>query len=73
LAKHVADAGAAGPNLSEDWGRAEMSKNGLVNIRRPKVIYWLRKHLAPIHFSLNSELAKLFYGNGHVKLTADRN
>ena len=65
-----------GPLLTEDWGRAQMQANGLVNIRRPKGIYWLRndfrRFLSPIHFSLESELAKLFYGNGHVKLIAEK-
>jgi SAM-dependent methyltransferase len=65
-----------GPQLSEEWGKQEMAKNGLVNIRRPKGSYWLRndfrRFLAPLHFSLNSPLARLFYGNGHVKLTAEK-
>jgi ubiquinone/menaquinone biosynthesis C-methylase UbiE len=66
-----------GPFLSEDWGRTEMAKNGLVNIRRPSETYWLRndfrRFLAPIHFCLDSPLAKLLYGNGHVKLTGEKN
>jgi ubiquinone/menaquinone biosynthesis C-methylase UbiE len=65
-----------GPALSEEWGRSEMARNGLVNIRRPKGTYWLRndfrRFLAPLHFSLGSPLASLFYGNGHVKLTAEK-
>jgi hypothetical protein len=65
-----------GPLLSEDWGRAEMEKNGLINIRRPKGSYWIRndfrRFLAPFHYSLQSPIAKLFYGNGHVKLMAEK-
>ena len=65
-----------GPQLSERWGRQEMAKNGLVNIRRPRETYWLRndfrRFLAPLHFSLNTSLARLFYGNGHVKLTGEK-
>jgi len=65
-----------GPLLSEDWGRYEMERCGLINIRRPKGSYWIRndfrRFLAPFHFSLESPLAKLFYGNGHVKLIAEK-
>lgn len=65
-----------GPLLGEDWGRQEMSRNGLKNIRRPQGTYWVRndfrRFLAPIHFSLSSPIAKMFYGNGHVKLTAEK-
>jgi SAM-dependent methyltransferase len=65
-----------GPLLSEDWGRSVMENNGLINIRRPKGTYWIRndfrKFLAPIHFSLGSNTAKIFYGNGHVKLVAEK-
>ena len=65
-----------GPKLSEQWGMKTMSKHGLENIRRPAGTYWIRndfrRYLAPIHFSLDSSLARLFYGNGHVKLIADK-
>jgi hypothetical protein len=65
-----------GPKLSEEWGMKTMSKHGLKNIRRPAGTYWIRNdfrgYLAPIHFSLDSPIARLFYGNGHVKLIADK-
>lgn len=65
-----------GPILSEEWGKSVMEKNGLINIRRPKGTYWIRndfrRFLAPIHFSLDGEMAKMFYGNGHVKLIAEK-
>ena len=65
-----------GPLLSEDWGRCAMANSGLINIRRPKGTYWIRsdfrRFLAPIHYSLSSPIAKLFYGNGHVKLIAEK-
>jgi len=65
-----------GPILSEEWGRSVMKDNGLINIRRPKGTYWIRndfrRFLAPIHFSLGGEMAKIFYGNGHVKLVAEK-
>ncbi|MCZ2207714.1 hypothetical protein [Cylindrospermopsis raciborskii] len=65
-----------GPLLSEDWGRVEMEKNGLINIRRTKGSYWIRndfrRFLAPFHYSLESPIPKLFYGNGHVKLMAEK-
>ncbi len=65
-----------GPLLSEDWGMSAMSNSGLINIRRPKGTYWIRndfrRFLAPIHYSAFSPIAKLFYGNGHVKLIAEK-
>lgn len=65
-----------GPLLSEDWGRSTMSNSGLINIRRPKGTYWVRndfrRFLAPIHYSLSNPIARLFYGNGHVKLIAEK-
>lgn len=65
-----------GPLLSEDWGRSTMSNSGLINIRRPKGTYWVRndfrRFLAPIHHSLSNPIARLFYGNGHVKLIAEK-
>jgi len=65
-----------GPRLSEEWGFSTMKEAGLSNIRRVKESYWkrndFRKYLAPIHYRLDSPIAKLFYGNGHVKLTADK-
>lgn len=62
--------------LSEEWGVDQYRLNGLINIRRPKGPYWLRndfrRYLAPIHFSLNNKTARLFYGNGHVKLIGEK-
>jgi hypothetical protein len=65
-----------GPILSEEWGRQQFKKYGLVEVRRPPGTYWVRndfrKFLAPIHYRLDRKLAKLFYGNGHVKLIGRR-
>jgi SAM-dependent methyltransferase len=65
-----------GTKLSEDWGREQFKKNRMINIRRPKGVYWkrndFRRYLAPFHYSLNSPIAKLFYGNGHVKLIGEK-
>ena len=65
-----------GPLLSEQWGIATMSGLGLVKIRRVPEAYWIRndfrKYLAPIHHRLDTPISKLFYGNGHVKLVAEK-
>jgi ubiquinone/menaquinone biosynthesis C-methylase UbiE len=65
-----------GPLLSEEWGKGTMEKCGLMDVRRPQGIYWkrndFRKYLAPIHYSLKDPIAKLFYGNGHVKLIGQK-
>jgi len=64
-----------GPELSEAWGKETMTEAGLIDVRRPQGTYWLRndfrRFLAPIHFVAGRKsIATLFYGNGHVKLTA---
>jgi SAM-dependent methyltransferase len=65
-----------GPRLSEEWGFSTMRQVGLTNVRRVKEFYWkrndFRKYLAPIHYRLDSPTARLFYGNGHVKLVGDK-
>jgi len=65
-----------GPALSEQWGIATMKDLGLVNIRRVPESYWIRndfrKYLAPLHYRIDKPIAKLFYGNGHVKLVAEK-
>lgn len=65
-----------GPALGEKWGRHQFKQYGLNNIRRPLGIYWrrndFRRFLSPIHFNLESPLAQLFYGNGHVKLIGEK-
>ena len=65
-----------GPRLSEEWGVSTMKEVGLTNVRRARESYWkrndFRKYLAPIHYRLDSPTARLFYGNGHVKLVGDK-
>lgn len=61
-----------GPLLSQEWGINTMNRYGLTSIKRPPGTYWLRNdfraYLAPLHYFLESHIASLFYGNGHVKL-----
>ena len=65
-----------GPLLSLRWGMEMMRDLGLVKIRRVPEVYWIRndfrKYLAPIHYRIDSPISKLFYGNGHVKLVAEK-
>jgi SAM-dependent methyltransferase len=65
-----------GPKLSQEWGIRTMIDLGCRNVRRVKESYWkrndFRKYLAPVHYRLDSPIARLFYGNGHVKLVAEK-
>jgi ubiquinone/menaquinone biosynthesis C-methylase UbiE len=64
------------PKLSEAWAIDRMSKLGLRNIRRVKERYWqrndYRRFLAPIHYRLDLSIPKILYGNGHVKIVAEK-
>jgi ubiquinone/menaquinone biosynthesis C-methylase UbiE len=60
--------------LSENWGTGVMRAAGLTDVRRVQENYWVRndfrKYLAPFHFAVrDSKIARLMYGNGHVKLS----
>jgi len=65
-----------GPTLSFEWVKKELEAIGLSNIRRISDRYWIRndfrKYLAPLHYYRNLEIARLFYGGGHVKVIAQK-
>lgn len=65
-----------GPKLSMDWASQVLKKNGFSNIKRIPTAYWkrqdVRKYLAPLHFDTTNPLTQLFYGDGHIKLIAEK-
>lgn len=62
-----------GPSLSLEWGIEQFERNGFGSVRRVKNRYWprsdVRKFLSSVHFDSDNPLTRLFYGDGHVKLT----
>ena len=65
-----------GPKLGFTWLETQLKGLGLKNIKRIKERYWIRndyrKYLSPLHFFKKKGLAKLLYGNGHVKVIAKK-
>jgi SAM-dependent methyltransferase len=65
-----------GPKLTEAWARGHLARLGLKNIRRVKERYWMRnddrRFLAPIHYRLDLPIPRILYGNGHVKIIAEK-
>ncbi len=65
-----------GTTLGFNWVKKELEANGLYNIRRISERYWIRndfrKYLAPLHYYRDLEIARLFYGGGHVKVIAEK-
>jgi len=65
-----------GNKLGFNWLKTQLKSCGLKNIRRIKERYWIRndyrKYLAPIHYYKKNNISKLFYGDGHVKVIAQK-
>jgi ubiquinone/menaquinone biosynthesis C-methylase UbiE len=65
-----------GPQLSQAWAVECMEKLGLKNVRRVKERYWqrndFRRFLAPLHYRVDLPIPKMLYGNGHVKMIAEK-
>lgn len=65
-----------GPQLSPEWAAALFEKAGFENVRRAPSPYWvrndIRKYLAPFHWARGKTITKLFYGDGHAKLIAQK-
>jgi ubiquinone/menaquinone biosynthesis C-methylase UbiE len=65
-----------GPKLTEAWAVEKLEKLGMKNVRRVKERYWqredYRRYLAPIHYRLDLSIPKMLYGNGHVKVIAEK-
>ena len=61
-----------GALLTSSWGYEQYKKNNFINIKRMPDTYWqrndIRKYLAPLHHDRTSELTKILYGTGHVKM-----
>jgi ubiquinone/menaquinone biosynthesis C-methylase UbiE len=65
-----------GPRLDFIWIETQLKILGFKNIKRIKERYWkrndYRKYLAPLHYFRKKKLAKVLYGNGHVKVLAKK-
>ncbi len=65
-----------GTVLGFDWIKDKLDRLGFKNIRRVPEKYWVRsdyrKFLAPLHYNRDTRLSKLLYGDGHVKVVAEK-
>lgn len=65
-----------GAKLTEAWAREQLYRLGMKNIRRVSERYWMRndvrRYLAPLHYRLDLPIPRMLYGNGHVKMIAEK-
>jgi len=65
-----------GPKMGFDWIKSQLESLGLKKVRRVKERYWVRndyrKYLAPLHYYHETEISRLLYGNGHVKVICEK-
>ena len=61
-----------GAVLTSSWGFEQYKRNNFVNVKRMTDKYWqrndIRKYLSTLHHDRTSEVTKILYGSGHVKM-----
>lgn len=62
--------------LGLEWITETLKDLGITKVQRLPTAYWprndFRKYLAPVHYDYDNPLTKLFYGDGHLKVIAEK-
>ena len=65
-----------GTKLTKQWAYDQFAKHGFSNVRRTPSVYWrrndARRFLAPLHYDTSNPVARLLYGDGHIKLIGEK-